>query len=147
MRLRLSLLCETLLGTYIHLFYLTVRRTMNFFLKFFSCVPFTTYEDYQPFVARLLDTEFPRLSDVNHLLSPGLPSYIIHSSGTSGNRFKHFPKYPVSSDVGLKWDSPDVPGFKLCRFNLLNLNRWTQVVDDDGHVIQDIPVCMHQVEP
>jgi hypothetical protein len=44
--------------------------------------------------------------------------------------------------VGLKWDSPDVPGFKLCRFNLLNLNRWTQVVDDDGHVIQDIPVCI-----
>ena len=112
--------------------------------KFFSCVPPTTYEDYQPFVARLLDTEFPKLSDVNNLLSPGLPAHIIHSSGTSGGRFKYFPKYLVSSGVGtcLKWHSPDVPGFKLCPFNLLNLNRWKQVVDDDGCAIQDIPVTI-----
>ena len=111
-------------------------------LKFFSCVPLTTYEDYQPFVARLLDTEFPKLSDVNNLLSPGLPAHIFHSSATSGSRFKHFPRYPVSSGVGLKWDSPEVPGFKLCLFILLNLNHWTQVVDGDGHLIQDIPVCI-----
>ena len=112
--------------------------------KFFSSVPFTTYEDYQPFVARLLDTEFPKLSDVNNLLFPGLPAYIIHSSGTSGGRFKYFLKYPIPSALGpsLQWDSPDVPGFKLCRFNFLNLNRWKQVVDDDGHAIQDIPVTI-----
>ena len=37
--------------------------------KFFSCVPLTTYDDYQPFVARSLDTKFPKLSDINNLLS------------------------------------------------------------------------------
>jgi hypothetical protein len=111
-------------------------------LKFFSCVPLTAYEDYQPFVARLLDTEFPKLSDVNNLLSPGLPAYITHSSGTSGGRFKYFAKYPIPSNAGLRWDSPDIPGFKLCRFNFLHLNRWKQVIDDDGHAIQDIPVTI-----
>ena len=100
----------------------------------------STYEDYQPFVARLLDTEFPKLSDVNNLLSPGLPAYIAHSSGTSGGRFKCFPKYPVPSGLDRRWDSPDVPGFKLCRFIFLHLDRWQQVADDDGRAIQDIPV-------
>ena len=111
-------------------------------LKFFSNVPLTTYEDYQPFVARLLDTEFPKLSDVSNLLSPGLPAYIAHSSGTSGGRFKYFPKYSIPNDVGLRWDSPDVPGFKLCRFTFLNLDRWKQVVNGDGRPIQDIPVTL-----
>ena len=109
-------------------------------LKFFSNVPLTTYEDYQPFVARLLDTERPKLSDVNNLLSPGLPAYIAHSSGTSGGRFKCFPKYPIPSGLDRRWDSPDVPGFKLCRFIFLHLDRWQQVVDDDGRAMQDIPV-------
>jgi len=110
--------------------------------KFFSCVPSTSYEDYQPFVSRLLDNKFPRLSDVNDLLSPGLPAYIVHNSGTSGGRFKHLPKYPDSSDIGRRWDDPDVPGFKLCRITILNLSRWRQVVDDDNNIIQDIPVAI-----
>ena len=110
--------------------------------EFFSYVPSTTYEDYRPFVARLMDNEFPRLSDVNNLLSLGLPSYIAHSSGTSGGRFKHFPKYPDPKSTGLRWDSPDVPGLKLCRLTLLNLNHWKQVVDDDGRTIRNIPVTI-----
>ena len=68
--------------------------------KFFTCVPFTTYEDYQPFVARLLDRELPRLSDVNNLLSPGLPDYIARTSGTSGGQLKYFLKYPESLYLG-----------------------------------------------
>ena len=110
--------------------------------KFFSYVPSTIYEDYRPFVARLMDNEFPRLSDVNNLLSSGLPSYIAHSTGTSGGRFKHFPKYPDPKSTSLRWDSPDIPQLKLCRLTLLNLNHWKQAVDDDGHTIQDIPVTI-----
>jgi len=110
--------------------------------KFFSCIPLTTYEDYRPFVARLLDTEFPKLSDVNNLLSPGLPAYIAHSSGTSGGGFKYFPKYPIPNGTGLRWDSPDVPGYKLCRFTFLHLNRWKQLVDDDSRAIQGIPLTI-----
>jgi len=111
-------------------------------LKFFSCVPLTTYEDYQPFVARLLDTEFPRLSGVNNLLSPGLPAFIVHTSGTSGGGFKYFPKYPDSSITGQHWNSPAAPGYKLCRFTILNLIHRRQVLDDDGHVIRDISVSI-----
>ena len=110
--------------------------------KFFSCVPFTTYKDYEPFVARLLDNEFPRFSDVNNLLSPGLPAYIVHSSGTSGGRFKHFPKYPDCGSLGLRWDSPDVPGFKICRFFCLNLHCWKHVAVDDDNTVQYIPVTI-----
>lgn len=109
--------------------------------KFFSHVSPTTYEDYRPFVARLLDKEFPKFSDVNNLLSPGLPAYIAHSSGTSGGRFKHFPKYPDSGPVGVRWDTPDVPGVKLYRFILLSLNHWKHVFVDDN-TVQDIPVSV-----
>ena len=110
--------------------------------KFFSCVPLTTYDDYQPFVARLLDTKFPKLSDVNNLLSPGLPAFIVHTSGTSGGGFNHFPKYPNSSSTGLHWDSPDTPGYKLCRFTTLNLSHRRQVLDGDGHIIRDISISI-----
>ena len=67
--------------------------------NFLSHVPLTTYEDYQPFVARFFDNNNNnnkplRLSDVNNLLSPGLPTFIAHTSGTSGGHIKHFLKYP-----------------------------------------------------
>jgi hypothetical protein len=110
--------------------------------KFFTCVPFTTYEDYQPFVARLLDRKLPRLSDVNNLLAPGLPAYIARTSGTSGGQLKYFLKYPDSLYLGPRWDSPDVPGFKRCRFTLIHLNRWKTVVDDNDNIIQDIPITI-----
>ena len=110
--------------------------------KFFTCVPFTTYEDYQPFVARLLDRKLPRLPDVNNLLSPGLPAHIARTSGTSGGQLKHFLKYPDSLYLGPRWDSPDVPAIKRCRFTLIHLNRWTTVVDDNDNIIQDIPVTI-----
>jgi hypothetical protein len=107
-----------------------------------SHVPFTTYEDYQPFIARFLDNKSPRLSDVNNLLSPGLPAFIAHSSGTSGGHLKHFLKYPDPRRLGRRWDNPDVPGFKLCSFSLLNIDRWIKVVDGDGDTVKDIPVSI-----
>jgi hypothetical protein len=110
--------------------------------KFFTCVPFTTYEDYQPFFARLLDSKLPRLSDVNNLLSPGLPAYIARTSGTTGGQLKYFLKYPDSLYLGPRWDSPDVPGFKRCQFTFIHLNRWKTVVDDNDNIIQDIPVSI-----
>jgi len=110
--------------------------------NFLSYVPFTTYEDYQPFVARFLDNKSPRLSDVNNLLSPGLPAFIAHSSGTSGGHLKHFLKYPNPGRLGRRWDNPDVPPFKICSFTLLNIDRWIKVVDDDDGAVQDIPVSI-----
>jgi len=94
--------------------------------KFFTCVPFTTYEDYQPFVAYLLDSKLSRLSDVNNLLFPGLLAYIARTSaaGTTGGQLKYFLKYPDSLYLSPRWDSPDVPGFKRCQFTLIHLNRW-----------------------
>ena len=110
--------------------------------KFLSHVPLTTYEDYQPFVARFLDSKSPRLSDVNNLLAPGLPTFIAHSSGTSGGHLKHFLKYPIPSRLGRRWDNPDIPGFKICSFSLLNVDRWIKVVNDDGGTVEDIPVSI-----
>ena len=111
-------------------------------LKFLCHVPLTTYEDYQPFVARFFDSKSPKLSDVNNLLSPGLPTFIAHSSGTSGGHLKHFLKYPNPSRFGRRWDNPDIPGFKICSFSLLNVDRWIKVVDGDGVTVEDIPVSI-----
>jgi hypothetical protein len=108
--------------------------------NFLSQVPLTTYEDYQPFVARLLDNKSPRLSDVNNLLAPGLPAFIAYSSGTSGGPRKHFIKYPNPGYLGRRWDNPDVPPFKMCTFGLLNIDRCIKVVDGDDDTVQDIPV-------
>ena len=111
--------------------------------NFLSHVPLTTYEDYQPFVARFLDNnKSPRLSDVNNLLAPGLPAFIAHSSGTSGGHLKHFLKYPNPGRLVRRWDSPDVPGFKSCSFSLLNVDRLIKIVDDDGKTVEDIPVSI-----
>ena len=109
--------------------------------NFLSHVPLTTYEDYQPFVARFLDKS-PRLSDVNNLLAPGLPAFIAHSSGTSGGHLKHFLKYPNPGRLGRRWDSPEVPGYKICSFSLLNIDRCIKVVDDDDKTVEDIPVSI-----
>jgi hypothetical protein len=105
-----------------------------------SHVPLTTYEDYQPFVARFLDKKSPRLSDVNNLLSPGLPTFIAHSSGTSGGHLKHFLKYPHPVRLMRRWDNPDVAPFKICSFTFLNIDRWINVVDGDSGTVQNIPV-------
>ena len=110
--------------------------------KFLSHVPLTTYEDYQPFVARFLDNKPPGLSDVNNLLAPGLPAFIAHSSGTSGGHLKHFLKYPNPGRLRRRWDNPDDPGFKICSFSLLNIDRWIKVVDGDGVTVHDIPVSI-----
>ena len=108
--------------------------------KFFSHVPLTTYEDYRPFVARFLDSKSPRLSDVNNLLAPGLPTFIAYSSGTSGGHLKHFLKYPSPGRMGRRWDSPDTSRFKICSFSFLNVDRWIKVVD--GETVEDIPVSI-----
>jgi len=109
--------------------------------NFLSHVPLTTYEDYQPFVTRFFDSKSPRLSDVNNLFFPGLPAFIANSSGTSGGHLKHFLIYPSPGYSGRRWDNfPDVPGFKMCSFSLINIDRWIKVVDGDDDTVQDIPV-------
>ena len=110
--------------------------------KFLSFVPLTTYDDYQPFVARFMDNQVPRLSDVDNLLSPGLPAFVAHTSGTSGGPPKFFLKYPDSRYRGMQWFGPDAPGIKHCVFIMINLNRWTAIVDDEGNPIQNIPVTV-----
>ena len=110
--------------------------------NFLSHVSFTTYKDYQPFVSRFLDNKSPRLSDVNNLLSPGLPTFIAHSSGTSGGQLKHFLKYPIPGRLGRRWDNPDVAPFKICSFSLLNIDRLIKIVDNDWGTVQDIPVII-----
>ena len=112
------------------------------FQNFLFHVPFTTYEDYQPLVARFLDNKSPRLSDVNNLLAPGLPAFIAHTSGTSGGHLKHFLKYPKLGRLTRRWDNPDVAPFTICSFSIINIDRRIKVVDADGGTVQDIPVSI-----
>ena len=110
--------------------------------NFLSHVPLTAYEDYQPFVARFFDNKSPRLSDVNNLLAPGLPAFIAHSSGTSGGHLKHFLKYPSPGRSGRRWDNPDIPGYKMCSFSLLGVDRLIEIVDGNGETVENIPVSI-----
>lgn len=107
---------------------------------FCASVPFTTYDDYVPYVSKVAASSPVRLSDVLDLLAPGLPTFVAHSSGTSGEGAKYFLKYPNPRYVGPRWDQPSVHKMMMSGINAACLNSVTEVVDSDGCLVREIPI-------
>ena len=108
---------------------------------FFSTVPFTSYDDYSPFVSRFFAQPCGK-SAVDNLLAPGLPLFLAHTSGTSGSAPKYFPKYPSPQFTRSPWNSPDAPKISMCGFNSLRISRLVEIVDDDKQLVADLPVTI-----
>jgi hypothetical protein len=108
--------------------------------QFKTSVPFTTYDDYFPYVSKAVEASPLRSSDVCDLLAPGLPAFIAHSSGTSGAAAKYFLKYPNPRYVGPRWDQPGAHKITMSGINAIRLNSVTDVVDEGGALVQEIPV-------
>jgi hypothetical protein len=118
---------------------------------FSSTVPLSNYDDYRPFIARFM--EGPRYSSkVSDLLAPGLPAYIVTSSGTSGGAAKYFPKYKhplarsASAINGMKAVIPPLKwgGSQSVIFNL-RYSELLEVIDGDaeqGEVAKKVPLCL-----
>jgi hypothetical protein len=105
--------------------------------QFHASVPFTTYDDYVPYVSKVAESSPVRLSDVRDLLAPGLPIFVAHSSGTSGGGVKYFLKYPNPRYVGPRWDQLSI---HMSGISAVCLNSVTGVVDSDGGLVQEIPI-------
>ena len=54
-------------------------------------VSFTDYESYLPLISKFMERPC-KLSDVENLLTPGLPDFLCPSSSTSGKKPKLFPR-------------------------------------------------------
>ena len=54
-------------------------------------VSFTDYEDYRSLIAKFMERPC-KLSEVDNLLTPGLPDFLCFSSSTSGKKPKLFPR-------------------------------------------------------
>lgn len=100
------------------------------FLLHDSLVPFSTYKDYYPYVSRLLtdQSQCPP-----NLLSPGLPIFIAHTSGTTGAH-KNFPKYPHPV-----YTPRDTTAKLTCK--LTSFRYYGTVSVQDGNDTKEIPIC------
>ena len=108
--------------------------------QFHASVPFTIYDDYLPYVSKVAKSSPVRFSDVRDLLTPGLPAFVAHSSGTSGVGQKYFLKYPNRRYIGPRWDQPAVHKIMMSGINAARLNSVTGVVDSDGGLVMEFPI-------
>lgn len=111
--------------------------------KFTRNVPFTSYDDYHPYVSRLLE-EHCRASEIEHLLAPGLPDFVAHTSGTSGTALKYFPKYPNPLySTRPRWDSAEAAqNVKYVQFGSLSVKRFIPVTGRHGENLPSIPLTI-----
>ncbi|KDR82100.1 hypothetical protein GALMADRAFT_221985 [Galerina marginata CBS 339.88] len=118
----------------------TESNTDTHLEAFYSSVPLTSYDAYSTYVSKFLQADNCLISDVRDLLSPGLPIFIAHSSGTSGAAPKHFLKYPDPQYEIQPWDCSDASKKTICRFNSLRVNRVIDIADADGNIVDSFPV-------
>jgi len=111
---------------------------------FRNLVPLTDYEAYRPWMAKFFEPPC-KLSEVENLLAPGLPSYFAVSSSTSGSKPKHFARYIGST--GLIRAAEDsvrsstltgtiAPVFSLSYRDIVD------VIAASGEVVKKIPVSI-----
>src|SRR5882757_2199783 len=68
------------------------KDDIEFLRQFRALVPITSYEHYEPFIAKFF-ADPCREADVTNMLAPGLPYFLASTSGTSGKEPKLFPHY------------------------------------------------------
>lgn len=105
---------------------------------FRNLIPLTDYESYCPFVTKFLDRPC-KLSEVQDLLAPGLPTFICVSSSTSSNEPKRFPKYPRTWMTGPVIAAPPETGTIVAIFSL-GYKDVLEVATDSGEIAYRIPV-------
>jgi len=98
-------------------------------------VPLTEYESYHPLLMKFKERPC-KLSEVENLLTPGLPDFLCESSATSGREFKVFPKrsQTVHDQVVTDISGKAVDVYSITHRDLL------QVVTDSGEAVHMIPL-------
>lgn len=111
-------------------------------------VSLTEYSDYQPFISRFFE-EPCKASAVENLMAPGMPFFIVHSTGTSGAIPKSYPKYrhpehmSTSTSHVMKASNPvSKNGGKNCIVYSLVSRQVVTALNVDGEVDRCMPVCI-----
>ena len=121
-----------------------VKEDPSVLSDFRNLVPLTDYEAYRPWVAKFFERPC-KLSEVENLLAPGLPSFFAISSSTSGGKPKHFARYFGST--GLVRHSEDAMGSsaltgKMAPMYTLSYRDIVDVTTAAGEVVKRIPVSI-----
>lgn len=113
----------------------TVADTDNIsdtFALYDSLIPFSTYADYYPYISRLFTSHQSQCPP--NLLSPGLPVFVAHTSGTTGAE-KKYPKYPHPMYT------PSAATAINLTCKLTSFRYYDTVSLKDGDGMTAIPVC------
>ena len=111
---------------------------------FRELVPLTDHEAYRPWMNKFFERPC-KLSEVENLFAPGLPSFLGASSSTTGGEPKHFARYlgstgpsgPVACSVG----SASLKGTSMIVYSLRYRDR-VDITSDSGEVVKSIPACV-----
>ena len=105
-------------------------------------VPLTSYDAYRPWVAKFFERPC-KLSEVENLLAPGLPSFFAVSSSTSGSKPKHFARYVGSR--GLARQDSVRRSALTGTMSLMYAMSYRDIVDIttiSGEVVKRIPISI-----
>ena len=118
------------------------------FNAYHDTVTLTDDRNYRPFVSRFFEQPC-KTSDVENLMAPGMPFFIVHSSGTSGGVPKCYPKYrhpehmSTSTSHVMTTTAPvSKSGGKNCLLYSLTSRQVVTSLNDDGEVDRHMPVCL-----
>ena len=102
-------------------------------------VPFTDYESYRPLISKFMERPC-KLSEVENLLTPGLPDFLCPSSSTSGKEPKLFPRRRQTLPY------PSVTGFyhgasKVAIIYGVDYKDLLDIVTNSGETVHTITFC------
>ena len=100
-------------------------------------IPLTEYESYRPLLMKFKERPCKQ-SEVENLLTPGLPDFLCESSATSGRESKLFPKrsQTVHDQVITDISGKAVDVYSITYRDLL------QVVTDSGEAVRTVPLTV-----
>ena len=119
------------------------KDDIEFLGHFRALVPITSYEPYEPFVAKFFEAPC-READVKDMFAPGLPSFLATSTGTSGKEPKVLARYQPPSQY-LQHPAYLMPPSSLDGTVLapssLRYSKVLKIDREDGQSSQELVVC------
>jgi len=103
--------------------------------SYYSAIPLTTYDSYEPFVKKFLESNCLE-KDVRNMFAPGLPHGIGVTSSTSSGKAKYIAQYSYGSASSTR----KFTSGKTCRFFSFIYRQMISLQNDNGDTIKKLPV-------
>ena len=104
--------------------------------SYYSTIPLTTYDSYEPFVKKFLESNCLE-KDLQNMFAPGLPYGIAITSSTSSAKSKYVALYSYGS---VSTAPPKFTSGRTCRFFSFQYRQLTSVQNVKGDTIKKLPV-------